>query len=178
MRSVRRRTSVLLQTCMRSRLQHARRRRQPNQAAFTLLELMVVMVIMCIAMAVLLPRLGGQLTSSTLRAAVQDLGALAWTARFRAADTGAPHVLVLNRAAGEMRLLGAGGSGVVSFKRLPSKVSVDRMELKGRRVDGEKLRVTFYPQGTATPARLRLRADNKESMNVAISGADGAVHAQ
>ncbi|MFW5837368.1 MAG: pilus assembly FimT family protein [Desulfovibrionaceae bacterium] len=127
---------------MRTTLPPAAHSVRTGQAGFTLLELMVVMVVMCIAMAVLIPRLGGQLAGGELRSAAMDMGAMAWAARFRAADTGVHHVMVLDRQTGELRLLSADGQEVLSSKRLPDKVKVEDMELEGRRVDGHELRLS------------------------------------
>ena len=145
---------------------------------FTLLELMVVMVIMGIVMAVQLPRLGGQLTGSSLRSAARAVGALAYSARFRAADTGCPHVLVLDGRENQVRLFDEDGRGPLLSRRLPRGVSFDRMESEGRAAENNMLRITFYPQGTATPAELLLSGSERRHLLLTVSAADGAVREQ
>ena len=150
--------------------------RKYGQSGFTLLELIVVMVIMSIVMAVLLPRLSGQLAGNSLQAAVSDLSSIATSARFRAADTGKEHVLVINRKSKDLKLLNGKRSKILSRTVLPAKVGVGKMELLGKPVSGPEMQIIFYPRGTATPARLSLVSEKRESMHVFVAGADGGVY--
>ncbi|WP_321400496.1 prepilin-type N-terminal cleavage/methylation domain-containing protein [Maridesulfovibrio sp.] len=147
-----------------------------GQNGFTLLELIVVMVIMSIVMAVLLPRLSGQLMGSSLQAAVSDLSSIAVSARFRAADTGKDHVLVINTKSRDLKLLNGKRSNVLSRISLPEKVAVANMELQGKPVSGHELQIVFFPRGTATPARLKLISGKQESLHVFVAGANGGVY--
>ncbi|TIH18111.1 type II secretion system protein [Marinifilum sp. JC120] len=149
---------------------------ESGQNGFTLLELIVVMVIMSIVMAVLLPRLSEQLMGNTLRAAASDLGTIATSARFRAADTGKQHVVVINSESGELKLLSGDKGEILSLTSLPAKVAVEGMELLGKSVPGYEMRIIFYPRGTATPARLKLVSEKQESMHLIVAGADGGVY--
>ena len=146
------------------------------QEGFTLLELIVVMVIMSIVMAVLLPRLSGQLAGGSLQAAISDLSSLATSARFRAADTGKEHIVVINSKKKDLKLLSADGRKILSRTSLPAKVVVENMELLGKPVSGPEMQIIFYPRGTATPARVKLVSAKQESMHVFVSGADGGVY--
>ncbi|NDV27653.1 prepilin-type N-terminal cleavage/methylation domain-containing protein [Desulfovibrio sp. JC010] len=146
------------------------------QSGFTLLELIVVMVIMSVVMAVLLPRLSGQLMGNSLQAAVSDLSSIATSARFRAADTGKEHVLVISRKTGDLKLLSGNRSKVLSSTQLPEKVAVGNMELLGKTVSGPEMQIVFYPRGTASPARLKLVSEKRESMHVFVAGANGGVY--
>lgn len=146
-----------------------------SQNGYTLLELIVVLVIMSVVMAVLLPRLGTQLSGSSLRSTRLDFSSIAWAARYRAADTGAPHFVVVDRKAGELRLLGRDGATVLLRKQLPQKVAIARMELQGKQKTGRDMRITFYPQGTATSAEVQL-ATGGERLSLAVNPANGAVH--
>ncbi|WP_320173371.1 type II secretion system protein [Maridesulfovibrio sp.] len=155
----------------RKNLNHA-----PVRNGFTLLELIVVMVIMSIVMAVLLPRLSGQLTGNSLRAAVADLGAIATSARFRAADTGKQHILVINKETKNLKLLSADKGEILSLTSLPARVAVKDMELLGKSVSGHEMRIIFFPRGTATPARFKLVSEKQESLQLIVAGADGGVY--
>jgi type II secretion system protein H len=147
-----------------------------GQNGFTLLELIVVMVIMSIVMAVLMPRLSEQLMGNSLRSAVSELGTIAASARFRAADTGKQHVVVIDTESSELKLLSGDKSKILSMTLLPPKVTVKDMELLGKSVSGHEMHIIFYPQGTATPARMRLVSEKRESMNLVVAGADGGVY--
>lgn len=147
-----------------------------TQSGFTLLELIVVMVIMSIVMAVLLPRLSGQLMGNSLQAAVSDLSSIATAARFRAADTGKQHVVVISNKSKDLKLLSGNKKEILSRTLLPVKVDVENMELLGKSVSGQDMQVVFYPRGTATPARLKLVSAKQEIMHVFIAGADGGVY--
>ncbi|WP_421899503.1 pilus assembly FimT family protein [Maridesulfovibrio sp.] len=155
---------------------HNNLKHEPVQNGFTLLELIVVMVIMSIVMAVLLPRLGDQLLSNSLRAAVSDLGAIATSARFRAADTGKQHIVVINQETRNLKLLSGDKGKILTLTSLPERVAVEDMELRGKSVSGHEMRIIFYPRGTASPARFKLVSEKKESLNLIVAGADGGVY--
>jgi Tfp pilus assembly protein FimT len=127
-------------------------------------------------MAVLLPRLGTQLSGSSLRSARLDFSSIAWAARYRAADTGAPHFVIVDRKARELRLLGRDQATVLLRKQLPQKVDVTRIELQGKESTGGDMRITFYPQGTATAAEVQL-ATGGERLSLTVNPANGAIHA-
>ncbi len=140
------------------------------------MELIVVMVIMSILMAVLLPRLSGQLAGGRLQAAVSDLSSIATSARFRAADTGKEHIVVISNKNKDLKLLSADGRKILSRTILPEKVDIGSMELQGKPVSGPEIHIIFYPRGTATPARMELVSANQENMHIFIAGADGGVY--
>ncbi|OEU68779.1 MAG: hypothetical protein BA863_06560 [Desulfovibrio sp. S3730MH75] len=146
-------------------------------AGFTIMELMVVMIIMGIILAVQLPRLGGQLTGSSLRSAAQMVGTMAYSARFRAADTGLPHVLIFNSRENKVQLFAREQNGPLISKHLPDGISMDNMELEGDPIS-DLLRVTFHPQGTATGAELLLIGGETDNLLLKVYAADGVVHAQ
>jgi hypothetical protein len=58
---------------------------------------------------------------------------------------------------------------------LPQKVAIARMELQGKQKTGRDMRITFYPQGTATSAEVQL-ATGGERLSLAVNPANGAVH--
>lgn len=146
---------------------------------FTLLELIVVMVIMSIVLAVQLPRMGGRLTGSSLRSAAQAVTTLACAAKFRAADTGRPHVLIVDSRKNQMQLFMSPNGGPLMSKRFPEGVTVRRMKSQGREVDESLLRIFFYPRGTATQAELVLSGvTGDRSSAITVSPADGVVNAE
>lgn len=149
-----------------------------REAGFTMLELIVVMVIMGILLAVQLPRLGGQLTGSSLRSAVDMVSTMAYSARFRAADSGTPHVLFFDSRKNRLALLREGQEGSLISKELPAGISMRDMEQKGESVYGE-LRVVFYPQGTASGGKVLLSSSGEDDrLLLTVYEADGVVDAR
>lgn len=151
--------------------------RAGTEAGFTIMELMVVMVIMGIILTVQLPRLGGQLTGSSLRSAAQMIATMAYSARFRAANTGLPHILIFDQYENKVRLLTAEQGGSLISKQLPGGITMADMEIAGNPVNG-RLKVTFHPQGTATAAKLMLKGRKIDALLLTLYAADGVVHAQ
>jgi hypothetical protein len=82
----------------------------------------------------------------------------------------------VDRKARELRLLGRDQATVLLRKQLPQKVDVTRIELQGKESTGGDMRITFYPQGTATAAEVQL-ATGGERLSLTVNPANGAIHA-
>ena len=145
---------------------------------YTLLELIVVLVIMSTALAVVLPRLASRLSASRLSAFASDLSALAAMARQRAVQEERDWVVSVVLEPPFLSLAPAGEARAAEARRPPEGVRVAWAETLGRRVEGRVLTLRFHPDGTATPARLRLVSGPEADLVLEVQGAQGAVRAR
>src|SRR5262249_6256432 len=126
--------------------------RDPSDAGFTLLELLVVLGIMALALAIAVPSLSRSHQHLVLRATAYELATYLRSARATAQSSNAEHTITLDV---DRRLYW--GQGVVGTRPLPdgTEVSVPDSE----RVDRSVRRVRFFPDGGTSGAKIVLRDD-------------------
>lgn len=149
------------------------RRKRP--IAFTLLELVLVLVIISIALASVTPSLGGWSRGMKLRTAGDELLAAARLARDRAVTDAAPHALVA-RPGGDgwtverIELVTDGlfdlppdAEDAASTRPIDGHALPEGWSFAIESPTGEPMtRVTFYPDGRGDAAVLRLLDDRGE----------------
>lgn len=140
-----------------------------RRSGFTLLELILVMVIACTALALTAPSLRGWSRGAKLRAAADDLVALARRARTQAAGDGAVYRLNIDPNAGAYRLTVQSGT---EFAAIGSSYG-RRFEIpEGFRIEMTKAVATsgatidFFPNGRTEAARITLSTDQGDSIIV------------
>lgn len=140
-------------------------RRRPN--AFTLLELVLVMMIIGLALAVVTPSLGGWSRGMRLRAAEDELVAATRFARDRAVTTATLQALTVDPLAHAVHVAPAAPAFVSADNAgraftFPQSVTLELVVLDRTPVD----RVLFYPDGSHSRAVLRLATDRGEAVEL------------
>jgi type II secretion system protein H len=154
-----------------------------SSPAFTLIELMVVILIIAFAASVVYPRLsGGLLERERLRTSVNQLAAVAVQGRDQAAATQRPLVLTLDMDRSAYRLADAsqdetavsGGAGL--HGELAEGVTFRSVRLTGRLDQpGKIVRLRFTPEGWADPAIIQLVGANGVVNSIVITAPAGRV---
>jgi len=147
------------------------RRRQP---AFTLIEILVVLVLLVVAAGLIVPRMGSSIGQQELREAAGRFACTARTARELAVSTqmtcaieidldrGAYAVAIQSNRIpdGRMRVIQASW---LKGGRWPETVRIKEYRTpNGRRTTRGTQRLEFFPDGTSSGALIRLASDSRE----------------
>jgi type II secretion system protein H len=161
-------------------------RKSPNLSAFTLIELMVVMVLIGIMTALILPEMKGTYEDALLRSTSRELVSACGLASSHAVSVNQAHRLRLDRKTGhyviERRAADRGaGDHEVAAREVPggegeldTRISIEihqsgdeateaadreSAQLPGSRAQAERRDdgITFYPDGTADAVEIVLR---------------------
>ena len=153
--------------------------------AFTLIEMVVVLVILGLAAGLIFPRLqSGALERGRLRGSVAAIATLSAYARDHAASTRRMHALNLDIKTGEYWLSIADPdsgdlmetSDVALAGQLPNGIRFGKIEMPGRKAFvGEMRALRFSPEGWADPAVIRLVAEDGDEAAAVIAGLCGRV---
>ena len=141
-----------------------------SRRAFTLLELVMVLMLVAIVVAAAAPSLRGWNRGQRLdNAAEQFISATRW-ARTQAISTAAPHAVEINGAAGRYRVVRLDGEGTApaagEFGRdmmLPANFLIDVI----RQDESGASAIEFHPNGRLTPATVLITADWGERATIA-----------
>ena len=169
-----------------NRQSQIRYRKSPNLSAFTLIELMVVMVLIGIMTALILPEMKGTYEDAILRSTSRELVGACGLASSHAVSVNQPHRLRLDRKTGhyviERRASDRGpGDHFVSAREVPggegeldTRIAIEfhksgdqateaadqeSSQLPGSRAQAERPDegIIFYPDGTADAFEILLR---------------------
>jgi prepilin-type N-terminal cleavage/methylation domain-containing protein len=162
------------------------------RGAFTLIEVMVVVGIMCIVMAMSVPFVYRSLRREPLNQAVRDVEEVCSNARARAIMQGVMTEVVFHPK--ERRFEVAGGSAPSTSEPtvarpdasavpptgsgLAAQIS-DRVVLRGLFInlieytDNEEARVRFYPNGTSDEMLVILNGDRNEQRGISLEVTTG-----
>lgn len=124
--------------------------------AFTLIELMIVVMLIAVMAATVAPRLAGQIRGARLRKSVRDFISLCRIARTTAAQNMRECEVVLDPGRRQMRLESADGAGeAMDGSRFRRDWAPGIRVGSGRTAVGEaEMRIGFYPDGTAEKTEL------------------------
>ncbi len=147
-----------------------RNRPRGVRAAFTLLELVLVMMLICTVLAMAAPSLRGFFASRETADTASSLVALTQLARSQAIAEGAPYRLNLDAGSGRYWLTvqqaGAFVNLTSDFGRifhLPDGVQAE-LDVDGASADRDY--VTFYPDGRTEPAVIHLEGRQGDRADV------------
>jgi prepilin-type N-terminal cleavage/methylation domain-containing protein len=133
--------------------------RRPRQSAFTLLELILVMVIICTALAMAAPSLNGWARGTKMRNAVDQFVAMTQFARTQAISTATVHRLQVDGPARAYYVLVQDGEQFVPLNTemgrqfpLPEEFSLKLTDLGGATRDY----IDFYPTGRTEPGTVEI----------------------
>jgi prepilin-type N-terminal cleavage/methylation domain-containing protein len=153
------------------------------RSAFTLIELMVVILILAFAASVVYPRLsGGLIERERLRASVNQLAAVAAHGRDQSAATQQPLILTLDMDHSEYRLAetsqddtaDGGDSGL--HGALAEGVTFRSVRLAGRPEQaGRIVRLRFTSEGWADPAIIQLAGSDGVVNSIVITAPAGRI---
>jgi type II secretion system protein H len=144
-------------------------RRRSNPAGFTLLELILVMVIICTALALAAPSLNGWSRGSKMRDAVDQFVALTQFARTQAISTATVHRLQIDGAARAYYVLIQEGDQFVPLNTemgrefsLPTDFSLKMTDDTGQNRDF----VDFYPTGRTEPTTVLITGPDGDAKTI------------
>ncbi|HEX5998251.1 MAG TPA: GspH/FimT family pseudopilin [Hyphomicrobiaceae bacterium] len=143
-----------------------------RERGFTLLELLVVLGLLALALAIVAPSLGRARLGVMVRSTAYELAANLRASRAAARSTSIEHVLTIDLA---QRLYWA--EGVVGQRRLPHGVAVDVTVPQSERITASAGRIRFFPDGSASGARLVLH-DGRSTTSIVVDWLTGDVRLQ
>jgi type II secretion system protein H len=143
--------------------------RRGRQNGFTLLELILVMMIVCITLAMVAPSLRGWSKGSRLRDEADAFVAVTRLARTQAVTSSKPYRLVIDSSAGTYQLMVQEGEEFVAlnsgFGRVFELPTGYRIELRATQESMENF-IPFYPTGRTQPAQVRITSDLGETVDI------------
>lgn len=123
-----------------------------RDSGFTLLELLVVLAVLSLVLAIGVPRLLTALPGAASRGTATDLAATLKDARFQAIRHNIDTAVVLDL---ERRRYGVQGDR--QEHGLPAGLQVSATLAGEAQDDGAAGRISFYPDGSSSGGRIRLR---------------------
>jgi general secretion pathway protein H len=139
------------------------------ERGFTLLELLVVLGVLALALAVVSPSLGRARLGVLARSTAYELAANLRASRAAARATSIEHALTIDLS---QRLYWA--EGVVGRRPLPPGVVMEVAVPQSERIAGAVSRIRFFPDGSASGARLVLH-DERSTMRITVDWLTGDV---
>jgi type II secretion system protein H len=142
--------------------------RRAFQPGFTLLELVLVMVIACTALALAAPSMTGWRRGAQLRGKAEEFLAMARLARTQAITNATTYRVVLDVNTATFRLTVQQGDQFVDVNdtlsqpiTVPegSKVELTKSETTSQMAGSSSDGITFYPNGRTEPAKVRFSDD-------------------
>ena len=141
-----------------------------SRRAFTMIEIVLVLVIISTALALSAPSLRGWGQGAKLRDAGEQFVSAARWARAEAIATATPHRIELDSSAASYtvtRQLGSEYAAVTGELGRPTMLPQDyRLELAS---GGEDQVIAFYPNGRSTPAVVRITSSGGDTVEVACA---------
>jgi len=152
---------------MRSRQKHS---------AFTLLELVLVMVIIAITLAAVAPKLRGWSRGRELRDAADQFVYVTRYARAQSAADGTTYRLTIDPQAGTYQLTKLEGAQFVAVpfdfgqpNRVPQGYKIELAAQQGAATTSNT--IDFYPSGRAQVAQVRIIGPGGDAMQIACAAA-------
>ena len=144
---------------------------RPRRAAFTLMELILVMIIMTLVLALAAPSLSGWRRGARLRDAVQEFIAQTQFARTQSISEAAVFRLTIDTqtAAYQLTMENATGQFEAVESDLSSQVTLPegyRIELRKPQAGMEDASIRFYPNGRIEPAVVVITADDGDTAQI------------
>ena len=149
---------------MRRRCHPAR----PDEAGFTLIELMVCLALVAVTLAMASPLLMHMQSGFAFRGAARDLADQMGQARARAIDKGRPAEFAIDLATGIYR------GRPDRTRRLPSGIQLTMLTVDGERIGRSAGAIRFFPDGSSTGGGLELVQDSRR-LDVLVDWVTGRI---
>jgi len=133
--------------------------RKNFQQGFTLLELIVVVLIICLVLGISYPSMQRGSSMLNLQSASRDVLNTFRFARLKAVSEQTTMLLVINRDERKFELANVLGEATRAYT-LPNGVNIQRMERAGGEVKDNVMTVRFAPNGNLENVGIRLATDN------------------
>jgi general secretion pathway protein H len=158
----------------RTGTQRAQNKRFQNQAGFSLLELLVVLMLLALLTAVVIPSLGRGLSTAKLKTSSREIAASIRLARSKAASEQQVYLLGFDLEKNEVKLSGLNSTYRKSFE-LPEGVHLTRVSLLETRVEQETKDPFFYfmPNGNSQSFEVSLRNEQGRTLRVVHNNLKG-----
>lgn len=141
---------------------------------FTLFELIAVMVLSAVLLAMVAPSLRGFAAASQARDAAATLLAAADLARQRAMQDGTPWRLTIDTNANTARLFYRDGYAYAAPADAWGRdIAIDRAVTLSWASMQDESHITFAPDGSAEPRRLRVAGPRGDAFVLAVNAATG-----
>lgn len=140
-----------------------------ERAGFTLVELMVVLILIALASAMIIPKVGAGWGRLGEREFLQELVRTLRGARVQAMTTG---TTVVFRILGDERRY---GTGPALTRRIPGNIRINAENMEEDRAAGQHL-IRFYPDGSQTGAELQVIVDEKKYFRISLNPLLGTVN--
>ena len=159
----------------RTGTRRARQKSFENQAAFSLLELLVVLMLLALMTAVVIPSLGRVLSTAKLRTSSREIAASIRLARSKAVSEQQVYLLGFDLERNEVKLSSLNSTYRKSFE-LPDGVHLVRVSLLETRVEHEDKDPFFYfmPNGNSQSFQVSLRNEQGRALKVTHNNLKGA----
>ncbi|OIP98349.1 MAG: hypothetical protein AUK55_03080 [Syntrophobacteraceae bacterium CG2_30_61_12] len=144
------------------------RERQPGPAGFTLVELMVVLILIALASAMIIPKVGAGWGRLEEKEFLQELVRTLRGARVRAMNTGT--TVVFGILGDERRY----GVGPALNRKIPDNIRINAENMEVDRAAGQHL-IRFYPDGSQTGAELQVIVDERKYFRISLNPLFGTV---
>ena len=143
-------------------------KRAPDQAGFTLLEMIVVLVVLALMAGLVLARGPQRSAALELRMAAGEVAQALRGARGRAIATNGPVVFRLDVGAHEYRVDGA------PPRALPASLALSMVAIAGEVTDSQIAGISFSPDGSSSGGRVEL-ASGARRVQVGVDWLTGRV---
>jgi len=130
-----------------------------TENGFTLLELIVVLLIICLVMGISYPSMMRGSSMLNLQTASRDVLNTFRFARLKAVSEQTTMLLVIDRSERRLELANVFGESMRAYT-LPHGINIQRMERSGGEVTDSVMTVRFAPNGNLENVGIRLAADN------------------
>jgi general secretion pathway protein H len=152
---------------LRTATQRARNKSSQNQAGFSLLELLVVLMLLAVMTAVVIPSLGRVLSTAKLKTGSREIAASIRLARSKAASEQQVYLLGFNLERNEVKLSSLNSTYRKSFE-LPDGIHLTKVSLLETRVEQEAKDPFFYfmPNGNSQSFQVSLRNEQGRTLRV------------
>jgi general secretion pathway protein H len=147
--------------------QGTRNKGSQNQAAFSLLELLVVLMLLALVTAVIVPSLGRVLSTAKLKTSSREIAASIRLARSKAVSEQQVYLLGFDLEKNEVKLSSLNSTYRKSFE-LPDGIHLVRASLLETRVEPEAKDPFFYfmPNGNSQSFQVSLRNEQGRALRV------------